>query len=364
MKSAISKLNQSGLQLDDEAVRTIQAASRPDWNPHEQLVLVTIPDVSTASLAIHQRFAQPSSTASSSTASSSAAVTSKIRSDLADPAGMFSSIASMFDETKPSAVNSATSTPIARAASHPTEQATATTPSLVPAPAQPMKAAVTSSVEDKPFGHEMASPLPALSGAVVAHTAIVESLVSRFAAESSCLIHFCDTDQPRRAAEVCFSIGMEYAEKIQRPVLLLDTSRSSRSLSSLLGVDLAAGFREVLRTELNWRHLVRQTSHPLVEVLPAGVVKLNTTATRADFEFQIRKLFVELSAHYGGVFSCADTAFDLESELIGLCSNGGFLTMDFHRTSRGLAKSAANQLRTSGTRLLGCIAAAASKQSG
>jgi len=30
MKSAISKLNQSGLQLDDEAVRTIQAASRPD----------------------------------------------------------------------------------------------------------------------------------------------------------------------------------------------------------------------------------------------------------------------------------------------------------------------------------------------
>lgn len=364
MKSAISKLNQSGLQLDDEAVRTIQAASRPDWNPHEQLVLVTIPDVSTASLAMHQRFAQPSSTASSSAASSSAAVSSTMRSDLADPAGMFSSIASMIGETKPSAINLATSTPITRAASQPTEQAAAPTPTLAPTLAQPMKAAVTSSVEDKPVGHEMASPLPALSGAAVAHTAIVESLVSRFAAESSCLIHFCDTDQPRRAAEVCFSIGMEYAEKIQRRVLLLDTSRSSRPLSSLLGVDLAAGFREVLRTELNWRHLVRQTSHPLVDVLPAGVVKLNTTATRADFEFQIRKLFVELSAHYGGVFACADTAFDLESELIGLCSNGGFLTLDFHRTSRGLAKSAANQLRTSGTRLLGCIAAAASKQAG
>jgi Mrp family chromosome partitioning ATPase len=291
---------------------------------------------------------------------------------VADPAEMFSSIASMIGVTKPSAINSATSTPIAKAVSQPTEQAAAPPPSpvpalvptLVPTLAQPMKAAVTSSVEDKPVGHEMASPLPALSGAAVAHTAIVESLVSRFAAESSCLIHFCDTDQPRRAAEVCFSIGMEYAEKIQRRVLLLDTSRSSRPLSSLLGVDLAAGFREVLRTELNWRHLVRQTSHPLVDVLPAGVVKLNTTATRADFEFQIRKLFVELSAHYGGVFSCADTAFDLESELIGLCSNGGFLTMDFHRTSRGLAKSAANQLRTSGTRLLGCIAAAASKQAG
>lgn len=353
MKSAISKLNQSGLQLDDEAVRTIQAASRPDWNPHEQLVLVTIPDVSASSAAPSGRFAPHASTAS-------ATLSSTMRSDLPDPAGMFSSIASMIGETKPSTRSQDTSTPSGTGASR----------SAVPladsagTPVQSAEATVTPPLENKSASKEAASALPALRAAAVTHSAIVESLVSRFAAESSCLIHFCDTDQPRRAADVCLSVGMEYAEKIQRHVLLLDTSRSSRPLSSLLGVDLAAGFREVLRTELNWRHLIRQTSHPLVDVLPAGVIKLNTTATRADFEFQMRKLVVELSSQYGGIFACADTAFDLESELIGLCSSGGFLTMDFHRTSRGLAKSAANQLRSSGTRLLGCIAAAESKQAG
>ncbi|MFM7116147.1 MAG: hypothetical protein ACKO0N_05880 [Planctomycetota bacterium] len=356
MKSAISKLNQSGLQLDDEAVRTIQAASRPDWNPHEQLVLVTIPDVSATSPVPMQRSAQPSSTQPRSVV-----LSPTLRSDLPDSAAMFSSIASMIGETKPAANASAAATPSGNAATRSAVPHTASVPRTVP----PVEAPVNSALENKPAVNDAAkTALPELKGAAVTHSAIVESLVSRFAAESSCLIHFCDTDQPHRAAEVCLSVGMEYAEKIQRRVLLLDTSRNSRPMSSLLGVDLAAGFREVLRTELNWRHLVRQTSHPLVDVLPAGVIKLNTTATRSDFEFQIRKLVLELSSQYGGIFSCADTAFDLESELIGLCSSGGFLTMDFHRTSRGLAKSAANQLRASGTRLLGCIAAAESKQAG
>lgn len=351
MKSAISKLNQSGLQLDDEAVRTIQAASRPDWNPHEQLVLVTIPDVSASSAAPPQRLVPHASTVS-------ATLSSTMHSDLPDSAKMFSSIASMIGETKRAANASATSTPSSNVSSRSVLPHSGSAPTQV----QLVEAAEVPPHEMKTAVNETAPELSALKGAAITHSAIVESLVSRFAAESSCLIHFCDTDRPRRAAEVCLSVGMEYAEKIQRRVLLLDTSRHSRPLSALLGVDLAAGFREVLRTELNWRHLVRQTSHPLVDVLPAGVVKLNTTATRGDFEFQMRKLVVELSSQYGGVFSCADTAFDLESELIGLCSSGGFLTMDFHRTSRGLAKSAANHLRSSGTRLLGCIAAAGNKQ--
>lgn len=355
MKSTISKLNQSGLQLDDEAVRTVQAASRPDWNPHEQLVLVTIPDVSASTAAPPQRFAQHAATASASVT-----LPSMMGSDLPDPAGMFISIASVIGETKPPASASDTSTPTATGVSLSAVPHAGSAPTL----AQSADATATPPLEKQSAGNEAASASPALKAAALTHSAIVESLVSRFAAESSCLIHFCDTDQPRRAADVCLSVGMEYAEKIQRHVLLLDTSRSSRPLSLLLGADLAAGFREVLRTELNWRHLVRQTSHPLVDVLPAGVIKLGATATRDDFEFQMRKLVVELSSHYGGIFSCADNAFDLESELIGLCSSGGFLTMDFHRTSRGLAKSAANQLRSSGTRLLGCIAAAESKQAG
>jgi len=280
---------------------------------------------------------------------------------LPNSAEMLSSIASMIGDGKPSAATTETTVPITSDVSKPVTRPTLSSSSAVPS----VRDAVNQPVQGvQAEGTPATSPLPPLTGAAVKHSAIVESLVSRFAAEGSCLIHFCDTDQPRRAADVCLSVGMEYAERIQRRVLLLDASHSSRPLSSILGVDLAAGFREVLRTELNWRHLVRQTSHPLVEVLPAGVIKLGTTATRADFEFQVRKLIVELSADYGGIFSCSDTAFDLESELIGLCSDGGFLTLDFHRTSRGLAKSAANQLRSSGTRLLGCIAASTSQQGG
>lgn len=328
MKSAISRLNQSGLHLDDEAVRTIQAASRPDWNPHEQLVLVTIPDVSAQATGISECLTQPATT---------------VRADLPGSTETLSSVAFQIGDLR--------SPPTTPSMSKRFESAGAQTSSDL---------AVNPTVQNSARVVEPPkSPVPPMAKT---HSAIVESLVARFAAERSCFIHFCDTDQPRRAAEVCLSVGMEFAEKVQRRVLLLDTSHTGRPLSLLLGLDVAAGFREVLRTELNWRHLVRQTSHPLVEVLPAGVIKLSTTATRADFEFQMRKLVVELSAQYGGVFSCADTAFDLESELIGLCSDGGFLTMDFHRTSRGLAKSAANQLRASGTRLLGCIAAAIGKQ--
>lgn len=347
MKSAISKLNQSGLQLDDEAVRTIQAASRPDWNPHEQLVLVTIPDVSSQSASIAQRTTQSASA---------------VRSELSSPIERLSSFAfpssdaAILSNTPSTSVrlDSAEVKPAAGAA--PTPPSPQSIASTVEAPAPSSAKLVEPTQSPTPTTTTVAPPT------MKSHSAIVESLLARFASESSCLIHFCDTDQPRRAAEVCLSVGMEFAEKVQRRVLLVDTSRTSRPLSSLLGVDLAAGFREVLRTELNWRHLVRQTSHPLVDILPAGVIKLSTTATRADFEFQMRKLIGELSVQYGGIFCSADTAFDLESELIGLCCDGGFLTMDFHRTSRGLAKSAANHMRASGTRLLGCIAAAINNQ--
>lgn len=342
MKSAISRLNQSGLQLDDEAVRTIQAASRPDWNPHEQLVLVTIPDVSSQAAAVFD---------------GSVPYSQKLRADQprVNEAPRTFAFPSSGEYLATGSASSAAPVEVATtkpAKTNPAMKLTAPEPAPVVDAQSPAHAA--------PVVEQLA--VPALPPQAKTHSAIVEALVARFAADTSCLIHFCDTDQPQRAAEVCLSVGMEFAERIQRRVLLLDVSHTARALSSLLGVDLAAGFREVLRTELNWRHLVRQTSHPLVDALPAGVIKLSTTATRADFEFQMRRLAVELSAQYGGVFSSADTAFDLESELIGLCCSGGFLTMDFQRTSRGLAKSAANHLRSSGTRLLGCIAAATNKQ--
>ena len=51
MKATLSRHNQSGLLLDDASLKLIQEVSRPDWNPLEQLVLITIPDVSTNSIA-------------------------------------------------------------------------------------------------------------------------------------------------------------------------------------------------------------------------------------------------------------------------------------------------------------------------
>ena len=51
MKATLSRHNQSGMLLDEASLKLVQAASRPDWNPLEQLVLITIPDVSTNSSA-------------------------------------------------------------------------------------------------------------------------------------------------------------------------------------------------------------------------------------------------------------------------------------------------------------------------
>jgi hypothetical protein len=49
MKAIASQLNQSGLNLDDDSVRMLQAASRGDWKPNEQFVLIKIPEIQSPS---------------------------------------------------------------------------------------------------------------------------------------------------------------------------------------------------------------------------------------------------------------------------------------------------------------------------
>lgn len=342
MKAAISKLNQSGLHLDDEAVRTIQAASRPDWNPSEQLVLVTIPDLT----------------------QSASALPHGMRGGLAQVAGTqlvrphwgaieTSRSAANQDPTVPENVGAtpAAGSEIAGQIMPPETAGIVENSNPVARPPRNDSTPVESAASRTASSTPTAAP-----SQIGGHAAVVEAIVSRFGSTSSFLIHFCDIDQPRRAAEVCLSVGFELAERMQRRILLLDSSRTNRPLSGLLGVDLAAGFREVIRTDLNWRNLIRPTSHPLVEVLPAGVIKSGTTRG-PEQELAVRKLVAELSQRYGGVCSCADSAYDSETELLGRCSSGAFLTIDFQLTSRGLARAAAQQMQLSGNRLLGCIAA-------
>lgn len=354
MKSAISRHNQSGLQLDDEAVRTIQAASRPDWSPSEQLVLVTIPDVSQTAVS-----AQGHHRTVSSVMPDSPFETSQWSDAVMNMQAVATLAMTPLPVTAPPAATQPGTVDVAQAGSKISGEIRRSIEEVqfqasnTPDTTSPVQAAtVTEASAVSPVASSIAEPKRSEG-----HSAIVEALLARFGAGPSCLIHFCDIDQPRRAAGVGLSVGMEFADRTQRRVLLLDLSRTTRPLSCFLGVELAAGFREVIRTQLNWRNLVRPTSNPLVDVLPAGVIKLSSTATRADYELAVRRLAGELVLHYGGVFSCSDTAFDLETELVGLCSSGGFLTMDFQRTSRRLAKTAASHLQMSGTRLLGCIAA-------
>lgn len=348
MKAAISKLNQSGLHLDDEAVRTIQAASRTDWNPSEQLVLVTIPDLS-----------QPTSVSPAGMRGGPALVAGP---QLVRP--HWGAI-----ETAQASLNEAVPTHVP-AAKHPAPPIANTGPDVsgqvdtfrAASVARSTSAANEEIASPQKSGESAGSRMASASRAVAAeptvgHAAVVEAIVARFNATSSFLIHFCDIDQPRRSAEVCLSVGFELAERMQRRILLLDSSRTNRPLSGLLGVDLAAGFREVVRTDLNWRNLIRSTSHPLVEVLPAGVIKL-ASSRGPEQELAVRKLVAELSQRYGGICSCADSAYDPETELLGRCSSGAFLTIDFQLTSRGLARAAARQMQLTGNRLLGCIAAA------
>jgi Mrp family chromosome partitioning ATPase len=350
MKAAISKLNQSGLHLDDEAVRTIQAASRPDWNPSEQLVLVTIPDLSQPTTGTRQAAEKLSSTPSS-------AAQSGLRPHW--PTGQFGWASS---EPSPLESKSAEVSVFQAPAALPSSSSQAPPLEPLPSAQPPAKAKASLNVQTTKSPVEAIVPpatqpaSPGTGGSSVGHAAVVESIVARFDSAASFLIHFCDIDHPRRSAEVCLSVGFELAERMQRRILLLDSSRTDRPLSSLLGVDLAAGFREVVRTDLNWRTLVRPTSHPLVEVLPAGVIKLGS-ARGPEQELAVRKLVAELSQRYGGICSCADSAYDLETELLGRCSSGAFLTIDFQMTSRGLARAAAQQMQLSGNRLLGCIAA-------
>lgn len=342
MKAAISKLNQSGLHLDDEAVRTIQAASRPDWNPSEQLVLVTIPDLS-------QQTASRSAGVGAGVAQGSGLQVAKPHWAAGENGSVSPKIAGRAAamEVIPVATPAVRNAPVETA-----EAGISKEPTAPPAQAQRESLAIEPAASPAP------KPVsPSAADKLGGHAAVVEAIVTRFGSTASFLLHFCDIDQPQRSAEVCLSVGFELAERMQRRILLLDSSRTNRPLSSLLGVDLAAGFREVVRTDLNWRNLVRPTSHPLVEVLPAGVIKLGA-GRGPEQELAVRKLVAELSQRYGGICSCADSAYDFETELLGRCSSGAFLTIDFQMTSRGLARAAARQMQLSGNRLLGCIAAA------
>lgn len=353
MKAAISRLNQSGVNLDEDAVRTIQAASRPDWNPAEQLVLVTIPDLS-------QQPGEPLKPSERGSEGQGSLLRSAAHATLRPH---WPSVAS--DVTLVAGVQEVPQKTSQRQAEFTPDRAVDTPeqlphrPKVAISPPQELPAAEGGTSPPVPAPIPQTKPLTAgpSEARSTGHVAVVESIVARFGSSPSFLIHFCDIDQPRRSAEVCLSVGFDLAERTQRRILLLDSSRTHRPLSGLLGVDLAAGFREAVRTGLNWRNLVRPTSHPLVEVLPAGVIKLSSS-NGPEQELVVRKLVAELGQRYGGICSCADSAYDLETDLLGRCCSGAFLTIDFQLTSRGLARAAAQQMQLSGNRLLGCIAAA------
>lgn len=326
MRSTLARLNQSSVNLDADGVRTVQAASRPDWDAAEQLVLVTIPDVSS-----RLSSAVRTSVGPRVEVAEGLPLTRRQRAN-DGPEKIRIELPLRAEQMEPSVdwISPPSESPLRRHPSPPAVPVEPKTPVTPPA--------------------DTSAPRP--SG----QSAFVESVVSRFQVQGSFVLHFCDSESSWRAAQSCLSAAMELADRLQRQAVVIDAALEERQLSRLLGVDIAGGFREIVRTELAWRDLLKPTSHPLVQVLPAGMIKLPASTATGPFELQTRRLFAELKSQFGVICVCTDTAFDRGVNLVSPCCDGSYLTIDCQSSSRGLARSAVSQLRAAGTRLMGCLA--------
>jgi hypothetical protein len=337
MKATLSRHNQSGLSLDDESLKLIQTASRPDWNPLEQLVLIKIPNVSTdSSPDENQEVPQIGWTAEPKI---------NLRANPANELKHESRLTSVADDLvrvlKPQRTVDVTRT----VDSQPVADKVERTGEWISKP----DTASTRRATGQSLGTENAMNLVAVE--------FIESVISRFEASASFVLMFCDVERASRCVDICMSAATLLAARTGRRAIVIDAEAESSTLSLKMGLDKTVGLRELLRTEMPLGSAVYPSDNPSLDVIPAGQVKLHAQSTASPFELKARGVIAQLRQTYGIICLSTGLAFDAGVLLFSPCCDGSYLSIDCEKSSRMLAKSSANQLRQCGARLLGCIAA-------
>ena len=340
MKATLSRHNQSGLSLDDESLKLIESVSRPDWNALEQLVLITIPDVSTNSSANEVVGDRQSESAAAPKHKLQLNKPRELRRDaqLTNVADDLVSVLTpqLTSKHSPAAVSRSVSQPVAdkeeRTGEWISQPDTSSSPRGI----------------GQSLGVEHAQKLVA--------TEFVDSVLSRFGGVPSFVLLFCDVERASRCVDCCMSAATLLAARTGRRALIIDAETESSTLSLKMGLGKTAGLRELLRTEMPLSSAIYATDNPTLDVLPAGQVKLQAQSTTGPFELKVRSLIAQLRQTYGIICMSTGSAFDVGVLLFSACCDGSYLSIDCEKSSRMLAKSSANQLRNCGARLLGCIA--------
>ena len=181
---------------------------------------------------------------------------------------------------------------------------------------------------------------------------LVSQLRGRFPGNISRVISFAGSEANPQTPYTCVAVARCLENAIDGRILVIDSDLDSGEFSRIQSTDKKAGLTNCLTQNLNWRTTVYQTRSSKVDFLSLGNQKIRKLNQANE---HLAALLGDLRNEYEYICVNVGDAHNEAACLWSDRSDGTYLVVSMIHSSQTVAKSAVNQIKNYGGRLIGCV---------
>ena len=181
---------------------------------------------------------------------------------------------------------------------------------------------------------------------------VVDQVLQRSNSSIPVILLFVGSEPNQHVDEISARVAAALCDQTESRVLLIDSDAVGKSLTAASGRASESGMTEVIEYNRPWRSSLLRNRSSNLDFLPVG----NGSFGRWNQKELLRKATCEMKTEYQFICVAAGDAHGKASKLWSDVCDGSYLLVSVKNSNGTIAKSAVTELKSSGARLLGCIA--------
>ena len=198
------------------------------------------------------------------------------------------------------------------------------------------------------------TPKTADSGEQVSEAveSVVNQILERSNSSVPMVLLFVGSEPNQHVDEISARAASALCNKVEARVLLIDSDNVGKNLTAASRRVDESGMTEIIEYNRDWRANLARNKNSNLDFLPVGKASFG----RWNQKELLRKAVCGMKAEYQFVCVAAGDAHSKAAKLWSDVCDGSYLLVSVKNSNGTIAKSAVTELKTSGARLLGCIA--------
>lgn len=181
---------------------------------------------------------------------------------------------------------------------------------------------------------------------------VVNQVLERSNSSVPMILLFAGSEPNEHVDEMSARIAAVLCETTDSRVLLIDSDNVGKNLTSASNRLQESGMTEVIEYNRDWRTNLHRNKNANLDFLPVG----NGSFGRWNQKELLRKAACGMKTEYQFVCVAVGDAHSKAAKLWSDVCDGSYLLVSIKNSNGTIARSAVTELKTSGARLLGCIA--------